>query len=331
MNCLSGLVGLRGCSQGTPGSGLYVNSLPGIPMDMLDKIANSDQDTISGLWSDTQIVAQEQLLTDFTILMSDKVQLNSIARSFQLPTAISGNAPSGAFDNGFTLDFGYDHPVSRLMKVGVDKIGFYMNAVAAGEFDIKIVDYDTSEELWSLTVNTVADPLTQGWNYFDVLESFWCKHLKFYYVANSQASKQILLNESLNYQFSSCYCTCSCNDCPGRIRGISNGTFSDNYSYGLTAAISFECSFESVICNNRKKFSRPYWYLLGHTIMAQTLSTNRFNRYTTTDRKIIAGLRDDYFKDYSDAMKVITNGITMNDDDYCLTCDAPITRGYYNF
>lgn len=324
MECLSGLVGLRGCGNSTPGSGLYINSLPGIPMELLDKISSAEQGTAQGLWTDTEILAQEQLLMDFTILMGDRFQINDIAKMFQLPTdASTTNSPQGAFDNGFTLDLGTTHPISRLMKVGVDKVGIYLTAVPGAPFDIKIANYDTGQVLKTITVPTAN--LVVGWNYFDVLESYWCKHLKFYYTASEALTKLIPFPVNLNQRFCNCYCS---DQCPGQIRGISDGTFSTVNSYGLTASISFECSFEGIICANRKKFSRPLWYLLGHTVMAQTLASHRYSRFNTTDREKIKELKDDFFADYSKAMKLLSKGITLNDDDFCLSCDPTIMKGF---
>lgn len=55
MHCLTDYIGLRGCSNDTPPeSGYYLNSLPGISLESIDKIANQDQITYKGVWADVQ-------------------------------------------------------------------------------------------------------------------------------------------------------------------------------------------------------------------------------------------------------------------------------------
>lgn len=329
MNCLDGLIGLKGCSSGTlPGSGLYVNSLPGLPMELIDRAADIDQQTYAGVWADAQLMAQGQLLSDFETLMADKFQLSSIARSFCLPQTVSEAAsPQGAYENGFTLDLGDNHPISRLMQLHVDRLGIYLIDVPEDPFNITIANYDTGQVLWSRPVNTSTAPLSVGWNFIDVLENFWCKHLKFVYTASEANTAQVPLDENTNAFLCGCYCK-EWEVCPGQVRGISDTAFSDTVSYGLMACISFTCSYEPLICANRKSFARALWFLLGSTLLSQALGSHRYSRYNTTDKEKVAGLRDGYYDNYVDTLKQVAKGIRLNDNDYCLECDHIIRNQF---
>lgn len=67
IECFTGFIGILGCNALTPGSGLYINSLPGVTLEMVDKIADSEQITYVGVW---QEVEQRGVLRFRTALMA---------------------------------------------------------------------------------------------------------------------------------------------------------------------------------------------------------------------------------------------------------------------
>lgn len=70
VECFTGFIGLLGCKSEAPGSGLYINSLPGVTLEMVNKIADSEQITYLGVWKD---IEQRGILRFRTSLMA---QLN---------------------------------------------------------------------------------------------------------------------------------------------------------------------------------------------------------------------------------------------------------------
>jgi hypothetical protein len=71
MECLINYIGLQACANTEPSiSGKYINTLPGISLESIDKIANAEQVTYAGVWRDAQIEAAEQLLEDFKAALS---------------------------------------------------------------------------------------------------------------------------------------------------------------------------------------------------------------------------------------------------------------------
>lgn len=65
MQCFVDYIGLSLCAGAyeSPASGIYINSLPGISMESLDKIADQEQVTYLGVWDDVQANA----LPDFRV------------------------------------------------------------------------------------------------------------------------------------------------------------------------------------------------------------------------------------------------------------------------
>jgi hypothetical protein len=65
--CLLEYIGLQACGgvYESPLSGMYINSLPGISLESIDKIADSEQLTYAGVWSDAQTEAARRFKIDF--------------------------------------------------------------------------------------------------------------------------------------------------------------------------------------------------------------------------------------------------------------------------
>lgn len=66
MECLIDYIGFLNCAgQPEPDSGLYINTLPGISLEMVDKVANSEQVTYVSVWNDAQAEAAIRFKNDF--------------------------------------------------------------------------------------------------------------------------------------------------------------------------------------------------------------------------------------------------------------------------
>ncbi len=79
MECFIDYIGLSYCERGvydTPASGIYLNSLPGISIENIDKIADSEQVTYLGVWADVQSFALAQFKLDVMTEMKKCYQLN---------------------------------------------------------------------------------------------------------------------------------------------------------------------------------------------------------------------------------------------------------------
>lgn len=91
LNCFIDYIGLSYC-QGVyeqPGSGLYLNSLPGISIESIDKIADSEQITYQGVWADIQQSAVAQFRID---VMAELNKCFKLERGCDYDTLICENA-----------------------------------------------------------------------------------------------------------------------------------------------------------------------------------------------------------------------------------------------
>lgn len=78
MQCFLDFIGLSYCPgiYEQPGSGIYLNSLPGISIQSIDAIADSEQTTYLGVWADVQSSAVAQFRIDVIAEMNKCFKLN---------------------------------------------------------------------------------------------------------------------------------------------------------------------------------------------------------------------------------------------------------------
>lgn len=77
IDCLQDYIGLQVCAdQPVPPSGMYINTLPGISLESIDKIANADQITYIGVWQDVQREAAIRFKSGFMITINACHTLN---------------------------------------------------------------------------------------------------------------------------------------------------------------------------------------------------------------------------------------------------------------
>lgn len=81
INCFLDYIGLAYCSiksgpYESPLSGKYLNSLPGISIEKMDSVADSEQVTFLGLWTDIQLTAIDQFRDDIIEALKECYEIN---------------------------------------------------------------------------------------------------------------------------------------------------------------------------------------------------------------------------------------------------------------
>lgn len=81
MKCFKDFIGLTLCYGAgvydVPPSGVYINSLPGLQVESIDKIATEEQITYLGVWEDVQTAAIGQLKVDVLYELKKCYSLNT--------------------------------------------------------------------------------------------------------------------------------------------------------------------------------------------------------------------------------------------------------------
>jgi len=76
MSCLTDYIGIKVCSTDEAPGGGWINSLPGISLESIDKIATPDQITYRAVWADVQAEAYTRFEVDFMSEMNRCYELN---------------------------------------------------------------------------------------------------------------------------------------------------------------------------------------------------------------------------------------------------------------
>lgn len=343
MECLRDFIGVLGCGSEQPESGLTINSLPGIPMELLDALVNADQKTFRALWNDVQTRA----LANFSIALDNefnkRYRKKSITQSFSLGKKIDLVTAETAAANelrGFAIDC--DYPAvewltgSNLRMISMQELNPYLKAVpGSGTVTLKIFDLDTKEELYSTDV-AVAN-LSVGWNRVPVNKMFDAERIACVYNATAIDSAQLELNPSLGTDFAGYInswvesrCS-SCDPCHSTIRGyksandLSSQVFGTS-TFGLSGIFSIVCKYDGFVCANKQSFITPLWYMHGVELMVECLfNASRLNKFTL-DKKKVSEARDYFQLQFEQSLSNVVGGIDLNMHDLCLECNEQLQQ-----
>lgn len=321
MNCLTDYIGVRGCGAIVPDSNLYINSLPSINLNQLQKLADSDQEDFKEVWNDIQARSQSKLLIDVSTRLRKRFKLNSFIESFKtietIDTAIT--YPPLIEERGFTYNtrrFNDYYIKSSFFSTNVEYIKLYLSAITINPIAISIKDYDTNEILF--TTNLTASKQIIGWNLIKVNKSFLNQKIKFVYDATEVTSVSTSQNHLINHG-----CGCVNDNCGGLIMGLKDVATSHD-SFGLSAKISLNCTYEPLICSNKELFSGAFLYLLGAELMIERLHSDRLNEYTTVLLDDAKELKNYFLGEYDNGLDNIVEGISIDTNDCCIACNASL-------
>lgn len=78
MQCFTDYIGLSLCAGAyeVPASGIYINSLPGLSIESIDKVADQEQVNYMGVWADVQTNALQQFRLDVMAEIRKCYELN---------------------------------------------------------------------------------------------------------------------------------------------------------------------------------------------------------------------------------------------------------------
>jgi hypothetical protein len=85
-------------------------------------------------------------------------------------------------------------------------------------------------------------------------------------------------------------------------------------SYKVNQTTAIEC----LICNNKSNFAVALWYLMGVEMMIERTSSDRLNRYTTTDLEKAERLKAEFYAEYIAAFNDSVSSLDVLGSD-CVT------------
>ncbi len=301
-----------GCNSpsGTPLSNLYLSNLPGIQFKTLDQIANEDQVSWAGVWNDIQTRASINFQDDINEEFQKRYLLKQIVQSVDLGFNNNNSilTPNdGSASRGFSIETTDQSGVvacSNLQLLYMQSVSFYFyDAVGTGDtLTITIKDADLNTTLYTTTI-TQASGLVQGWNTIQLEKQFTARRAFVFFsgtftnYVNLDISQFVLNNFGPNWSSSwnsnSLYIAGwgGGSGCQARINGVSLATGATNNlaifgynTFGGSMQFGLHCSFNSIVCNNRKYFASAWQLCLAKEFIDELTYSSRLNRWTTIDK-----------------------------------------------
>lgn len=327
MNCLIDYIGLQGCTNEVPESGLYINSLPGISLKSIDSLSDSEQKTYATVWNHIQLRTVRRLANDINSEFRKRYKIKTVRKTINTGKIIdtSTTTLAAAINRGVVIDLGISDnqwTQSTLQTLYIQEVNLYLIAVPASDFDIVIYNFDTAEEILTHTVDVAT--LTTGWNRIALNEPVTVNEIFIGYDATEIESVYMELPAWINDYVSGGCGICFGVDCSSNVRGATTTDFTTytlgDDAFGLNVVFSLQCNYETLICDNRNIFTNALWYLLGMEVMTELMGSDRLNQWTL-DKARAQKLHDYYLAEYQSHMTNAVSGITLDVNDLCLECN----------
>lgn len=331
MECLRDYIGVRGCGTTVPPSSVYLNDLAGISLRSLGSMADTQQQTFTGVYRDIQTRALMRLSDDFRAEIGKRYKLKQVGDSIHIPKSrLGGSATTQTVTAtdavGITIELDYIYAgttkefiTSPLSAPYVQDVWFYLDAGADGDEVTFIVrDMDTGETLF--TTDQVCD---EGWNRIPVNRIFnnnyFDKSRKLFIGAQITTDNGTLTPQYMDASDIRINGTC----CQFRVRGAvlsdAGAITEGDDCFGLSAVVSIRCSFDSLVCTNKDIFKRSLLYCLGMETMLEQINTDRLSEFSTIRKDKAEQLLEKYTTDYMGALKSVAESIDL-ECDCCIEC-----------
>lgn len=290
-----------GCDAPTPLSGMYLSQLPGIEFANIEQIANADQITWQGVWSDLQATAKDTFREDIIEEFGKRYLLRQITQTVDLGkqidvtnlTPITANTNYGILLE--TKDVNSQCAGSNMNQIYIQALNFYN--YDATTFTIDFVDADTLTTEYTLTPTS----FTTGWNQIWVDKAFNARRL--YVFVTGDMTNYVGLNIAnfnlnnfggymwgFNNPYSYLYFNFGSCGIQSRLQGTNYDTISltninGTNTFGLSVIFSTKCTWDAVVCANKKHFASAWQHCLAIELLNYRINTSRLNKWVTLDKK----------------------------------------------
>lgn len=333
MECLRDYIGVLGCGATAPAGTKYINSLPGISLESIESLADSEQRNYLGVWNDVQTRALAKFDIDVNEKFAKRFRIKQIRSSVDLLRIINTASvtPAASEKRGFSIELTVKNSMfvsSNLQSIFLESLSVYIidKTVIGPSIAITAVNLDTQQILDTFTV-LVAN-LSNGWNNVQVNKSYSADRIAFIYDAAEidSVNQKIALYASngLSQLVSVVYG----GYCSPYLRGIhytdlGAPSFGID-SFGLTGVFSVVCKWDNLVCNNKEQFVYPIWYLHGAEMMIERINTDRVNYWTTVGREKARALYADFMSEYDRSLSQLVDSISIADNDACVECNEKL-------
>jgi hypothetical protein len=333
MNCLENYIGLRSCTAGTPLSNLWINDLPGMSTELLDKIATTDQITYAGVWESIQRSAYEDFKFDIqnALYLSAEAQLDQVlfqtSKNFVQNWQQIDPLPAAAEYRGVFVSI----EGSKYLGLRVKQLYIYnAGAVAVQDVDLKIYQTQDAKLLWNDSV-----VLLPGMNYVPVNEVFYSDFDKVNIALMVDCTELDTLQGSfIDYGWNQMDIECATRftylwrngwsifpiTAPLEY-GLGVDWSQDNSQSGIYWDAELLCSLDAFICGQREFLKMAYAYKLAYQVLWNKMLTQRGNYFAQSNKDITERNMATMDEKYKAMLATWARQLNLAAEGLCFNCE----------
>jgi hypothetical protein len=311
IDCLTGYIGLKRVSTGTPSSGLYINDLHGITTGQFETTREIDEnDGIEESWNTLEDRAIRSFETDLKFNLKKYFKNHQIIQS-GLTGLVDDNTLA---DHGSGVYAGWLFDMasySQSLKLEINDIR--VTLASAETFNVKIFDANTGEELFTKEIAGI-----EGVNVVKILQGYAVYNHNKIFVAYDTVIPIRVFNDP---------------NVPGQISQgkISTGStvLSESISaseVGMAVGYNVKCSIEEFVCSRLELFLEPYLRKLGIEFLKASKWSDNWSRYNLLDMDQSNELIDEYKLEYQELLDSTFQDLQVPDDGICFICNKMISK-----
>jgi hypothetical protein len=317
-DCFNNYIGLRGyCEDTTPESGMYINDLSGISLNMLASLSNDEQKNYIGIWDEIYTRSLHELEGEVLVKMQKYFNTNilidnSYTGIYEDPyvTAASSNELKGS-----TIEM----RDSVYTSIFINHVDLYLNSATDGNIFV-----------YNLMNGKLLDTIAftggvEGINTIQINKSYNTlgQYTKIFICYDSNIADSIKTN-SIDVSH---VITRGARIAIGDTVLKNNLTF-DGSSYGLVVNFNIKCEISEFICRSKDLFKLPLLYKLASNIMLERMTSTRINKFTMNSLEKAEDIMEFYKEKYKKLIDATLNNLEASSDRVCFSCNKSRIYAY---
>ena len=317
MDCLDGQIGVVGLTgYDTAKSGLFINDLPGITLNQLDKIKDDTEDyqDAASAWERIYVRGKKNFEHDVIAFNRRNFKRTSIISSRITGQVTKTLLTAQGVRTGLYFNLTNYSPS---LEIFFNAAQFYLST--PDTVTVEVYDATTGLQLLSESQTGTANalltiPIQEGFTVHEYPKLFVCyadTGLSVYKVTD-YAYDDFLI--STRKQVSTASSVTASN--------LSGG------NTGMVLNYNMKCGVITWICQNIDVFIKPFWYKLGIEFLKERFGSERFNRFTMINLDKAQALLEDFEMEYKKSLEDTLKTMYPTDDGYCFECNKGVNKRY---
>ena len=325
--CDSSLLALRGCSESSPATGLYIDDV-GLTESLLSQFETDKYNTPLELFEDKRSLAWRKIQTEMLGKLNPFFKADTVIENRavgQINTTCNSTTPAQGAGTYVGVRLIMSPQITSYLKMFISDLNIYIDS---SNTNVNVLVFDLVQNKLIETIVYAEGSLEQ-------------------YIAKTYLSKRKKLDIALVYE-STVVATKTvpkygnCTDCSGKVKDVVicpfvnaigvqldwDGTIISNLANksvtgGVSINYNIECDRESYLCSIGSTMSMALLYATAVEIYDYALTVSphiRVNTAVTYNSEQLIQARDIMASKYNSEMNLVLGNFRMPSDVYCFNC-----------